>query len=108
MIAVWIPVTSVPTSSATVAIDTFITELSSVIRNCAVASVRRTTPVAPRAVVEDVPLLLIEPTLVGQGAGGREALTTSTSSKRGARPARVAWQVSRCGTSPGSRRTRTV
>ena len=36
------PVTVVPTSSATVAIDTFITELSSVIRNCPAASVRRT------------------------------------------------------------------
>ena len=35
MIAVWMPVTVVPTSLATVAIDTFITELSSVIRNCA-------------------------------------------------------------------------
>ena len=33
MIAVWIPVTVVPTSLATVAIDTFMTELSSVMRN---------------------------------------------------------------------------
>jgi hypothetical protein len=32
VIAVWIPVTIVPTSFTTVAIDTFITELSSVIR----------------------------------------------------------------------------
>ena len=31
--AVWMPVTVVLTSSATVAMDTFITELSSVIRN---------------------------------------------------------------------------
>jgi hypothetical protein len=31
--AVWIPVTVVPTSLATVAIDTFMTELSRVIRN---------------------------------------------------------------------------
>src|SRR3954467_8820900 len=38
------PVTVVPTSLATVAIDTFITELSSVIRNCPAASVIRTTP----------------------------------------------------------------
>ena len=44
VIAVWIPVTVVPTSSATVAIDTFITELSSVIRNCPDASVRSTIP----------------------------------------------------------------
>lgn len=31
--APWIPVTVVPTSSATVAIETFMTELSSAIRN---------------------------------------------------------------------------
>src|SRR5215204_3873938 len=37
------PVTVVPTSLATVAIDTFMTELSSVIRNWPVASVRSTT-----------------------------------------------------------------
>jgi hypothetical protein len=42
------PLTSVPTSSATVAIETFITELSSVMRNCPAASVSRTSaaPVA--------------------------------------------------------------
>ena len=49
MIAVWIPVTVVPTSLATVAIDTFMTELSSVIRNCAEASVSRTIPAAAAA-----------------------------------------------------------
>ena len=43
VIAPWIPVTVVPTSFATVAIETFITELSSVIRNCPVASVRSTS-----------------------------------------------------------------
>ncbi len=37
------PVTVVPTSSATVAIATFITELSSVIKNCPAASVDSTT-----------------------------------------------------------------
>ena len=42
VIAVWIPTTVVPTSLATVAIDTFITELSRVIRNCADASVAST------------------------------------------------------------------
>ncbi len=45
MIAVWIPVTVVPTSSATCTIETFITELSSVIKNWAEASVSRTMPV---------------------------------------------------------------
>src|SRR5215210_5185890 len=50
VIAPWIPVTVVPTSLATVAIDTFITELSSVIRNCPAASVSSTSvaPLAPR------------------------------------------------------------
>ena len=43
VIAVWIPVTVVPTSLATVAIDTFITDVSRVIKNCAEASVSRTT-----------------------------------------------------------------
>ena len=49
VIAVWIPVTVVPTSLATVAIDTFITELSSVIRNCPAASVASTVPAAVAA-----------------------------------------------------------
>src|SRR4029450_8156356 len=44
-IAVWMPVTVVPTSLATVAIDTFMTELSRVIRNCPDAKVSRTSPV---------------------------------------------------------------
>ena len=48
MIAPWIPVTVVPTSLATVAIETFITELSSVIRNWPDASVSSTS-VAPVA-----------------------------------------------------------
>jgi len=53
VIAPWIPETVVPTSSATVAIETFITELSSVIRNCPAASVRRTSmePLAPLDIV---------------------------------------------------------
>src|SRR3954471_12583715 len=42
VIAVWMPVTVVPTSSATVAIATFITELSNVMRNWPAASVIRT------------------------------------------------------------------
>src|SRR6476659_9445054 len=48
VIAPWIPVTVVPTSFATVAIDTFITELSNVIRNWPAASVTKTI-VAPWA-----------------------------------------------------------
>jgi hypothetical protein len=53
VIAVWIPVTVVPTSFATVAIDTFITDVSSVIKNCADASVNNTTDAAPPAVFVD-------------------------------------------------------
>jgi hypothetical protein len=49
VIAVWMPATVVPTSLATVAIDTFITELSSVMRNCADANVSRIVPDAPAA-----------------------------------------------------------
>jgi hypothetical protein len=44
VIAAWIPVTVVPTSAATVAIATFMTELSRVMRNWPLASVRRTPP----------------------------------------------------------------
>src|SRR4029450_8860224 len=46
VIAPWIPVTVVPTSLATVAMETFITEVSSVIRNCPIARVSRTTEAA--------------------------------------------------------------
>src|SRR4029453_6784601 len=45
VMAVWMPVTVVPTSLATVAMDTFMTELSRVIRNCPAAKVPRTSPV---------------------------------------------------------------
>ena len=55
VIAVWIPVTVVPTSLATVAIDTFITELSSVIRNWPAARVSSTIP-APCAARSLVPV----------------------------------------------------
>src|SRR3954462_13480855 len=48
VIAPWMPVTVVPTSFATVAIETFITELSRVIRNCPAASVNSPS-VAPPA-----------------------------------------------------------
>src|SRR5262245_54287451 len=43
------PVTSVPTSWATVAIDTFITDVSSVMRNCPAARVSRMVPPAAPA-----------------------------------------------------------
>src|SRR5215213_7289501 len=49
VIAVWIPVTVVSRSLATVAIAVFITVVSSAITNWPAASVARTTPVAPAA-----------------------------------------------------------
>ena len=59
VIAVWIPATVVPRSLATVAIETFMTLLSSVIRNCPEASVRSTRPppatVVPAAVGDATP-----------------------------------------------------
>src|SRR5215510_13095660 len=48
--AVWTPVTVVPTSLATVAIDTFMTELSRVMRNWPAARVSRTVDVPCTAV----------------------------------------------------------
>src|SRR4051794_31170326 len=49
------PVTEVPTSSATVAIETFMTELSRVMRNCAAASVSSTmaAPLAATGAARD-------------------------------------------------------
>jgi hypothetical protein len=46
VIANWMPLTVVPTSLATVAMATFMTEVSSVIKNCPVANVSSTPPVA--------------------------------------------------------------
>ena len=47
VMALCTPDTVVPTSSATVAMETFITELSRVMRNCPDASVKSTTAAAP-------------------------------------------------------------
>ncbi len=49
VIAVWIPVTVVLMSLATVAIAVFITVVSRAITNCPAASVSSTIPVAPAA-----------------------------------------------------------
>ena len=49
VIAVWIPVTVVPTSLATVAIAVFITVVSSAITNWPAANVNNTSPAAPAA-----------------------------------------------------------
>jgi hypothetical protein len=55
VMAVWMPVTVVPRSLATLAMDTFITELSRVIRNWPVASVASTMPPPARAVAVFTP-----------------------------------------------------
>ena len=63
VIAVWMPVTVVFRSLATVAIDTFITDASRIITNCAAASVTSTACAAPLPApavdVEPVPWLSI-------------------------------------------------
>ena len=54
VIASWIPVTSVPTSLATVAIAVFITVMSRAITNCADANVSSTRPEALAAAEDAV------------------------------------------------------
>src|ERR1700735_1331067 len=58
--ASWMPVTVVPTSLATVAMETFMTELSRVIRNCAVANVSRTRPPERAARASGTPGILAD------------------------------------------------
>src|SRR3954452_8806295 len=74
VIAVWIPVIVVPRSSATVAIDTFITELSSIIRNCPAHSVNRTIPAAAAPALRPKEPLSIatDPTLAPGSIGRNE------------------------------------
>ena len=56
VMAVWMPVIVVPRSAATVAIDTFITELSNVIRNWLDASTVSTRP-DPATATDSLPEL---------------------------------------------------
>ena len=56
VIAVWMPVTVVPVSAATCRIETFITELSSVIKNWPEASTDSTKPLPATRPGEPVPL----------------------------------------------------
>src|SRR5215218_7678563 len=72
VIAPWIPVTVVPTSSATVAIETFITELSRVIRNWPDASVSSTS-VAPAARADWVSAVVTAATLSESGSAHKSA-----------------------------------
>ena len=59
VMAVWMPVIVVPRSLATVAMDTFITELSRVMRNWPAASVGRTRP-APVAAARPMSSLVAD------------------------------------------------
>src|SRR5262245_18286678 len=72
--AVWMPVTVVPRSLATVAIDTFITELSRVIRNWPAASVMST---APDALLTAWEVAASDPTAELPSGGAREARVPS-------------------------------
>ena len=67
VIAVWMPVTVVPRSFATVAIDTFITDASRIITNCAAASVTSTALAAAPAP------LSVAPAVAVMSAGARRA-----------------------------------
>ena len=68
VIASWIPVTSVPTSLATVAIAVFITVMSRAITNCADANVSSTRPEA-LAAAEDAVGAVVTTELVVDGVG---------------------------------------
>jgi hypothetical protein len=70
VIAVWIPVTVVPTSFATLAMATFITDMSNVIRNCPDASVTRTRPTPAAEALE--PSLATAADLTDRGEPRRE------------------------------------
>ncbi len=73
VMASWIPVTVVPTSLATVAMETFMTELSRVMRNCAAASVSRTTCPPEEGRGTDAPVLVTSALLRSGGVlGGDE------------------------------------
>ena len=61
------PVTVVPRSSATVAIETFMTELSSAIRNCPAHRVSSTVPAVFLSC--SPPLSVMSRLLVGVGSG---------------------------------------
>ena len=77
VIAPWIPVTVVPTSFATVAIETFITELSSVMRNWPAASVSSTT-IAPWPALADVVVSVTSTRSAAQVAGTSEPPSSET------------------------------
>src|SRR4029078_2445594 len=74
VIAVWMPVTVGPSSSAPVAMDTFMAELSRVIRNCAEARVTRTAPAARPVLVSTFSDISPPIDIAGRvAAGGGEA-----------------------------------
>jgi hypothetical protein len=84
VIAPWIPVTVVPTSFATVAIETFITDVSSVMRNCPDASVSSTS-VAPLARTEGAIHALVTSAIYSEARPPAKGVATGRSGRtRGA------------------------
>ncbi len=75
VIAPWIPVTVVPTSSATSSIETFMTELSSVIRNWPDASVNRTRVAAAARAAEPESAAAVMAAILSERRGSRGRLT---------------------------------
>ena len=71
VIAVWMPVTVVPRSAATWRIETFMTELSRVIKNCPAASTPRTNPLPATRPGELVPLVIGVALVTGRDYGSR-------------------------------------
>ncbi len=81
VMAVWMPVTDVPTSSATVAMETFITELSSAMMNWPVASTKRTKPADAAATALAPCWLIVAPPPVAPDVGS-SAISPSSSDSR--------------------------
>src|SRR6476659_127539 len=90
--AVWMPVTEVPRSWATVAMDTFMTELSSAMRNWPEARVTRMAPEAAPATATGAGAVLFaigvllpssRPHGVERGLGQARALALSPSNSSG-------------------------
>ena len=71
VIAVWMPVTVVPMSAATWRIETFMTELSRVIKNWPAASTPRTNPLPATRPGELVPLVIGVALVTGRDYGLR-------------------------------------
>ena len=85
VMAVWMPVTVVPTSSATVAIETFMTELSSAMMNWPVASTKRTKPADAAATALPPCFAIVAPPPVAPDVGS-SAISSPFQDTRAAGP----------------------